>query len=129
MDRSYLILAARICLSAAYLYSGIDKIVNWPKAIAFCVGLRLPRPDLVLLGTIAVQLIAGIMVLVGFHAREAAAVLLVFTVVATLIAHNPFGRPVDDFRREAMVSLEHLAIVGGLLLIAGDGPGAIALMP
>jgi len=86
-------------------------------------------PELVLAGTIVLQLAAGLMVVLGWHARVGAAVLFVFSVVATLIAHNPFGRKADDFRREAMLSLEHLAIVGGLLLIVARGPGAIALMP
>jgi putative oxidoreductase len=129
MDHGTLILTARICLSAAYIYSGVDKSVNWRKGIAFCVNLRLPRPELVLAGTIALQLAAGLMVLAGWHARVGAAALLVFTFVATLIAHNPFGRTGDDFRREAMLSLEHLAIVGGLLLIVAEGPGAIAFTP
>jgi putative oxidoreductase len=129
MDHGILILVARICLSAGYIYSGIDKSVNWRQGIAFCIGLRLPLPELVLAGTIVLQLAAGLMVVLGWHARVGAAVLLVFSVVATLIAHNPFGRKADDFRREAMWSLEHLAIVGGLLLIVARGPGAIALMP
>jgi putative oxidoreductase len=69
------------------------------------------------------------MVLLGWHARVGAAALLAFTVVATLLAHNPFGRAGDDFRREVMLSMEHLAIVGGLLLIAVEGPGPLSLLP
>lgn len=94
-----------------------------------CMVAKGALPELVLAGTIVLQLAAGLMVVLGWHARVGAAVLLVFSVVATLIAHNPFGRKADDFRREAMLSLEHLAIVGGLLLIVARGPGAIALMP
>lgn len=129
MDHGMLMLVARFCLGAVYLYSSIDKIVNWPKALAFCADLRLPRPELVLAATIALQLAAGLMLLSGWHARVAAVALGAFTVVATCAAHNPFGRPRDEFRREVMLSLEHLAIIGGLLLIAVDGPGPLALLP
>jgi putative oxidoreductase len=69
------------------------------------------------------------MVLLGFFAREGAVVLLLFTIIATYWVHNPIGRTGDDFRRETTISLEHLAIIGGLLLIAVTGPGAFALRP
>jgi putative oxidoreductase len=125
----YLLLAARICLSAVYLYSGLDKLVNWQNGIDFVVRHRLPWPGPVLAGTIVVQLAGGAMVLLGMFAREGAVLLLLFTVVATIACHNPIGRKGEAFRRECMLSLEHLAIVGGLLLIAMTGPGGIALMP
>jgi putative oxidoreductase len=126
MDRDVMLLVARICVAAVYLYSGIDKIVNWPWSIAFINGLRLPRASLVLTGTIIVQLIGAATILSGFHAREGAWLLLIFTVVATLVAHNPIGLKGEEFRRQMTLSLEHLAIVGGLLLIAVVGPGSYA---
>jgi putative oxidoreductase len=125
----YLLLAARLCLSAVYLYSGLDKLVNWQNGIDFVVRHRLPWPRPVLAGTIAVQLAGGSMVLLGMFAREGAALLLLFTVAATIACHNPIGLKGEAFRRECMLSLEHLAIVGGLLLVAMTGPGGLSLMP
>ena len=58
-----------------------------------------------------------------------AVILLLFTAVATYWVHNPLGRTGEDFRRETTISLEHLAIIGGLLLIAVTGPGTLALRP
>ncbi len=124
-----MLLAARICLSAVYLYSAFDKLVNWQNGIDFVVHHRLPWPGPVLAGTIIVQLAGGLAVLLGIFAREGAVVLLLFTIVATIACHNPIGLKGEAFRRECMLSLEHLAIVGGLLLIAMTGPGELALMP
>src|SRR5262245_14700577 len=59
MDQDAMLLLARLCVAAVYLYSGIDKIVNWPWSIAFINGLRLPNAPLVLTGTIVVQLIGA----------------------------------------------------------------------
>ncbi len=91
MDQETGLLVARICVAAVYLYSGIDKIVNWPWSIGFINGLRLPHAPLVLAATIAVQLIGAVAIPSGFHAREGARLLLVFTVLATLVAHNPIA--------------------------------------
>ena len=119
MDQDAWLLVARICVAVVYLYSGIDKIVNWPWSIAFIKGLRLPQAPIVLAGTIVTQLLGSLAILSGVF----------FTVVATLVAHNPVGLKGEEFRRQMTLSLEHLAIVGGLLLIAVVGPGAYALRP
>jgi len=129
MDRNLLILIARICLSAVYLYSGADKLVCWNDGLKFCIEHKMPRPNVVLAITAIIHVICGLMVLLGFFAREGAVILLLFTAVATYWVHNPIGRTGEDFRRETTISLEHLAIIGGLLLIAVTGPGTLALRP
>ncbi|MGZ5897827.1 MAG: DoxX family protein [Xanthobacteraceae bacterium] len=127
MDEEMLLLAARVCLSAVFLYSGLDKLICWQNGLKFVNGLRLPQPQLVLSVTIVVQLVCGLSVLLGVRAREGAFLLAAFTVVATIIAHNPIGRRGEEFRRQCMLSLEHLGIVGGLLLIATFGAGKFAI--
>jgi putative oxidoreductase len=129
MDRNLLILIARICLSAVYLYSGADKLVCWNDGLKFCIEHKMPRPNVVLAITAIIHVVCGLMVLLGFFAREGAVILLLFTAVATYWVHNPIGRTGEDFRRETTISLEHLAIIGGLLLIAVTGPGTLALRP
>jgi putative oxidoreductase len=129
MDQDGWLLVARICVAAVYLYSGIDKIVNWAWSIAFIKGLRLPQAPIVLTGTIVTQLLGSAAILLGFYAPEGAGLLLIFTLVATAVAHNPIGLKGEEFRRQIMLSLEHLAIVGGLLLIAVVGPGSYAMRP
>jgi putative oxidoreductase len=129
MDRNLLILIARISLSAVYLYSGVDKLVCWNNGLKFCIEHKMPRPNVVLAITAIIHAVCGLMVLLGFFAREGAVILLLFTAVATYWVHNPIGRTGENFRRETTISLEHLAIIGGLLLIAVTGPGTLALRP
>jgi putative oxidoreductase len=120
-------LAARLCLSAVYVYSGICKLADIPAGVAEVTGLGLPAPGLFLALTILVQLGCGMMVLVGFWTRLAAFLLLGFTVVATVLAHNPFGLDGVEFQRQLTTSLEHLAIVGGFLLVIAGGAGPISI--
>ena len=120
-------LIARICLSAVYLFSGIDKLIHRADAIAELNALKLPQPELLRPLVIAVQLIGGLMVLLGVHAELGALMLLGFTVLATLIAHKPFDHEGPARRMQFTIALEHLAICGGLLLLAFVGPGRFAL--
>jgi putative oxidoreductase len=123
----YASLAARICLSAVYLYSGIVKLADIPAGMAEVAGLELPAPGVFLALTILVQLGGGLMVLVGLWTRLAAFLLLGFTVVATALAHNPLGLGGVEFQRQLTTSLEHLGIVGGFLLLIAAGAGPISI--
>jgi putative oxidoreductase len=131
MDASSLadvgILAARVCLSVVYLWSGVAKLVDRPAGIAEVKALHLPMPGLCLGLTIACQLVAGLMVLLGLGTRLGALALLGFTVVATLAGH-PFWRLAGAERvQQRMIALEHLAIVGGFILLVVHGGGALSL--
>ena len=117
------LLAARVCLAAVYLFSGIDKLMHRADAIAELQALRLPRPQILRYPVIAVQLIGGLMVLLGVSAGWGAAMLLVFTALATLIAHRPQDHEGLARRMQITIALEHLAICGGFVLLMLTGSG------
>jgi len=110
-------LLARILLAAVFLYSGQDKLRHWTAAISEGAELGLPWPRLFAGATIAVQLLGGLAVLSGVGAALGAAALAAFTIVATLVGHRFWLLHGDSEKREFTTSLEHLAIVGGLLLV------------
>jgi putative oxidoreductase len=127
MDFDRWILGARLCLAAVFLYSGVDKLIGWPGAVAEAAALGLPWPAVAMALTIAAQLAGGLSVLFGMYARAGAALLLAFTVAATLFAHWPGGLAAEELRRQLTVSLEHLAIVGGFIALLAVGPGEISM--
>ena len=122
-----LFLLARICLSSVFIFSGIEKLFFWREGVGELDGFRMPFPELALAVTVAVQLGAGMMVLLGFYARLGALVLLAFTAAATLMEHRFWTMRGIAFRKSLTTALEHLAIMGGFLLIAAAGPGRYAL--
>ena len=65
------------------------------------------------LAAAAVQLIGGFTVVSGVGA----ALLAAFTVLATLLGHPFWLLRGETARRELTTSLEHLAIIGGLILV------------
>lgn len=123
------LLAARACLAAVFLYSGATKILFWSAGIAEFAALGLPMPTLALTATIAIQVGAGMALLIGWRSKPAALALAAFTVVATLIGHPFWVFEGGDFQRQLTTALEHLAIVGGLVAIAAAGPGPFSLQP
>lgn len=121
------LLAARLCLAAVFLYSGATKLIQWHAAIAEFEALGLPLPTVAIAATVAVQLSGGLAVALGWRVRLAALALAAFIVIATLIGHPFWAFEGADFQRQLTTVLEHLAIVGGFLLLAAIGPGRLSL--
>ena len=113
--------AARLCMAAVFLYSGQDKARHWSKAVGEVRELELPGPPaLMAASTIIVQLIGGLSLLTNVLPAAGAALLAVFTAAATLIGHRYWLLTGDPAKAAFTTFLEHLAIIGGLLLVIVD---------
>ena len=112
---------AGLCLAAVFLYSGVDKLCHWRASIEEVRGDGLPWPAAFAAATVLTQLVGGCLVATGFFAWIGALLLAGFTVAATLLGHRFWLRRGAEFRHELTTSLEHVAIVGGLLLLSFVG--------
>ena len=122
----YGFLIARLCLAAVFLYSGVDKLWHWRSSIEEVRSDGLPWPAAFAGATVFTQLVGGCFVATGFLAWLGALLLAGFTAAATVIGHRFWLRRGAELRHELTTSLEHVAIVGGLLLLclldlAGSG--------
>jgi uncharacterized membrane protein YphA (DoxX/SURF4 family) len=108
---------ARLCLAIVFLYSGIDKLRYWRASIEEVKSEGLPWSAAFAGATVFTQLVGGCLVATGFFAWLGALVLAGFTVAATVVGHRFWLRRGAEFRHELTTSLEHVAIVGGLLLL------------
>jgi uncharacterized membrane protein YphA (DoxX/SURF4 family) len=108
---------ARLCLAIVFLYSGIDKLRHWSASVEEVKGDGLPLPAAFAGATVFTQLVGGCLVATGFFAWLGALLLAGFTVAATVLGHRFWLRRGSEFRHELTTSLEHLAIIGGLLLL------------
>ena len=108
---------ARALLAAVFLYSGWQKLWYWQDSVKEVTALGLPFAPLFAAGTIAIQLAGGLAVISGFAAAFGAAILAAFTIAATLLGHRFWLLHGDAAKRELTTSLEHLGIVGGLVLV------------
>jgi putative oxidoreductase len=131
MDSSYFSeyasLLARICLAAVFLWSGVGKLVDWKDGRAEIVALGLPVPSLDLAATIVCQIAGGLMVLLGLWTKLGAWLLLAFTFFATLLGHRVHSLSAAKDQRELTTIFEHLAIIGGFLMLVINGPGRLSL--
>ena len=114
---AYTLPIARLCLAIVFLYSGVDKLWHWRSSIEEVRNDGLPWPAAFAGATVFTQLVGGCLVATGFFAWLGALLLAGFTVAATLVGHRFWLRRGSEFAHELTTSLEHVAIVGGLVLL------------
>ncbi len=110
----------RILMGLLFFVSGLLMLfVQGPANVAvFFASLGVPMATLLVWPIIFLKIIAGGAIVIGKRTTEAAAALILFTLIATLLAHiNP---EVDPTFPTGM--LKNLAIVGGLLYLMAFGP-------
>lgn len=116
---------ARLALVSAYLVGGMDKLGDWPAALAEQSHFGLTPPALWAGLTIAVELIGAFLVLGGRLILQGrlvwlgAGMLGVFTFLAALVANAFWTMPEGPERFGAMNAFfEHMGLVGGFVLVA-----------
>jgi transmembrane protein len=115
---SYGVLLARALMAAVFLYSAQDKIRHWQTGVDEMIGLGLPMPRLLAAATTVIQMVGGLSVLFGVGTAAGAALLALFTAAATVMGHRFWQLHGKQAQQELNASLEHLAIIGGLILLA-----------
>ena len=114
----------RIFLALLFVVSGVGKITGYAGTAAYMASKGLPMVDVLLPLTIAVELGGGLLLALGWKARWAAAVLLLFLIPTTLIFHQFWGLEPKLMQMQKIHFLKNVAIMGGMLMVLAIGAGA-----
>lgn len=119
MSNDLVLLVARILLVIMFLVSGIPMLLG-PSGFAGYMGsIGMPAPMLVTWLIIALKVLGGIAILVGFLTRWFAYAFAAFCVATAFIGH---------FSAEEMqVFWKNIAVAGGFLALSVAGPGALSV--
>ncbi|MFS2323970.1 MULTISPECIES: DoxX family protein [Brucella] len=115
-------LVARVFLSILFILAGFSKLTAISGTAGYFAGLGLPVPTVTAVIVGLVEFVGGLAILVGFQTRIAAAIVALFTIGATLVAHMNFAEGMN-----ALMAQKNLAIAGGLILLALQGAGSISI--
>lgn len=120
--QNILALVGRLLLAALFILAGVNKLTSMEGTVGYITSVGLPLPELVYFGTVALEIVGGLMLATGFKARYAAGALGIFTVLTALIFHNNFAEQI-----EMTLFLKNLAIAGGMFAVAAFGPGRFSI--
>lgn len=113
-------LAGRILLSAMFFMAGLSKIGAYAGTQGYMESQGVPGFLLPLV--IGVEVIAPVLLVLGWQTRYAAIALAGFTAAAALMFHLNFADQI-----QSIMFMKNIAITGGLLLLATHGAGELSL--
>ncbi len=136
-----LIVLGRVCLSVIFILSGISKIMDIQTAEAqlvdklsqflttvhriewleVIIDQALAHAQTLIITTIVLELLGGILVLLGVKVRFGAFLLMLFLIPATIVMHRFWDLQGDERQIQMIMFLKNLAIFGGLLLVFAYG--------
>ncbi len=114
-------LLGRILMSVIFLGAGLSKFSNMTGTEHYMAAMGMPKgivPPLAVIAAI-IEVLGGLSLILGFKVRIAAIVLFLFLIPVTIIFHVVPHDPIN--------TMKNVAIMGGLLIVATQGPGGLSL--
>jgi putative oxidoreductase len=112
--------AGRILISLIFVHAGIGKIAGYAGTQAYMESAGVP--GMLLPAVIAVELLGGLAIILGWHTKLAAFLLAGFTLLSGILFHAHFGD-----QMQMIMFMKNLAIAGGLLMIVSHGAGPYSI--
>lgn len=116
----YAAVPGRALLASLFILSGAQKIGAYEAMVGYMNAFGVPGA--LLPAVIALEIVAGVALLVGFGARVAAVLLAGFSLVAAFVFHFNFADQI-----QAILFMKNVAIAGGLFVLAAAGPGPLSI--
>lgn len=125
--RSFLLLLGRILIASLFVRSGIDKLLDPMSFAAAMENTGMPYAYPLSLTAAGVELLGGLALILGFWTRLAASGLLIFTLLATVVAHRYWLAPDDVQAIQQVLFMKNMAVIGGLFALIAGGAGGASL--
>ncbi len=104
----------RIFISALFLISAYNKILNIDGSISWMEGYGVP--GFLLYPTIILEIILPVFVIIGYNARISAGLLSIFCIVTAFLFHFDFSD-----QGQTISFLKNIGLAGGFLFIVVNG--------
>jgi putative oxidoreductase len=126
-SRDGALLLGRILLGGIFVLSGYGKLMGLSAFAASLERNGVPFASVMAPIGAAVEFFGGVAIVLGIETRYAAALMVAFVIVATLISHR-FWEYQDAARQTQQTHfLKNMAIIGGFVLLFAQGGGRFAV--
>ena len=110
-----------------FVVSGYGKLTGFDGTVGYINSKGLPMAQLLAAVAILLELGGGLAIVIGWKTRWAALAFIVFLIVISPIFHNYWAVPPEQMQAQQINFMKNLAILGGMVLLLGFGPGRYSL--
>lgn len=116
------LLLARLLMCSLFIWDGVLQLRNPAAAAEYFNSVHVPLYTIAVWPSVALHLLAGAAVLIGFKTRWAAALLALFCLATAFGVHLPAG-DLDNMTH----FYKNLVMAGGFLYVMSFGGGAFGI--
>ena len=113
-------LIGRVFISGIFLLSGFNKIGNYDGTVGWMESFGLPGS--LLIPAIILEILAPILIIIGYQTRIAAGTLSLFCIATAVIFHNDFSD-----QMQIIAFMKNIALAGGFLFLVVNGAKGYSL--
>ena len=117
---NFLDLLGRILISTLFFLNGIFKINNYDGTVEWMESFSMPGT--LIIPAIILEIVAPILIIIGYQAKIAAGLLSLFCLITAIIFHNDFS---DQMQLTSF--LKNIALSGGFLFLVINGSKKFSL--
>jgi putative oxidoreductase len=124
---SFTPLAGRILMSVLFLVSGFFKVGAYSQMVGYAASKGLPMAGVAVACAAVLELAGGLAILIGFQTRIVAWLLFLYLIPTTFYFHNFWAMQGMEQQNNMVHLLKNVAIMGGLVILAANGPGPYSI--
>jgi len=126
----YIPLIGRILFSSFFLMSSMNHLLKRTEMVPYAKSAGVPMAELAVPLTGLMILAGGLSILLGYHPKVGAWLLVIFLIPTSFYMHRFWG--IEDQMQsmnQMIMFMKNMVIIGGALLIAYFGSGPFSLKP
>jgi putative oxidoreductase len=120
-------LLGRLAIAALFLPAGINKLMGVEGTTGYFTSLGLPAVAVLVWVVIAIEILGGLALILGYRTRLIAICLAIFTLLASIAGHAFWAAPADAAFIQQLLFFKNIAVIGGLLVLASSGAGKFSI--
>ncbi|GAB7526322.1 DoxX family protein [Paraburkholderia sp. 2C] len=125
---SGVIFLARVALAVLFLWGAAMKGLGYASFVGYLQAMGVPFVTFAAPLVIAIELLGGIFLVVGWRIRAVGLILAMYTVATAILGHDFWNVTDAALQRDMVVHFwKNIAIAGGFLLLTVTGAGRISI--
>lgn len=125
---SGIILIARLALSILFLWSGVMKLLGYGAFVGYLQAKGVPFVQIAAPVATAVEVIGGVLLVVGFMIRPLGLLMAVYTIATAILGHDFWNVTNTALQHDMVIHFwKNVGIAGGFLLLYVTGAGGASV--
>jgi putative oxidoreductase len=121
------LLFGRVCVGSVFIWAAFEKLLHWHGTVDYAKRKNLPYVSLLLPAAVALQILGGLSLFLGYYARLGSLALILFIIPAAFRFHDFWNVQGEERVAEKIYFMKDIAILGGLILLLITGAGRFSM--